>query len=453
MKRVILREIIEEPRDIKYEIFRALKTFCLILIIFLLGFFLKKNYFGMMENSRNMRFYPVSTVFYIDGIDGKSLVKDLGINGEFTLSSYGIFKDAYGKDKILAVLASGDAEESPIIKKGEYSVLTSNGYTFISNSEDEITEIKKRISRKHYEFLKNRNIKKMLKTLDVDRTKTIIAGDISYIGIEINPDARKAINKIFDKAVIQTFENDKEVTFSGEVSFKNKVADAALNVKKVSENFLKEDIKIEQFKNENPVLIIGVKDFDLWSKTFVKILKTLPDNQYNNTLKLIQTVFNFDIEEDIVKQLNGSAVFYMYSQKHALHPMLLLETKKDLAEQGKKYLNFLQLTNSSKLSEKQVNDKTFNVLSSGLYPYNLSFGSIDDSMFILGHQNIIEKYLKENNTKVKEEKCDIYVYSDIKKLFALSKNKRNKSFWRNYKNIELKLFVSPNITFSGKLDK
>ena len=71
MKKVILKEVIEEERDIKYEIFRAIKTFCLIMIFFSIGFLLKKNYSDMLKNAGNMRFYPSSTVFYLDGIEEK----------------------------------------------------------------------------------------------------------------------------------------------------------------------------------------------------------------------------------------------------------------------------------------------------------------------------------------------------------------------------------------------
>ncbi|MCR4880989.1 MAG: hypothetical protein K6A44_03445 [bacterium] len=453
MKKVILKEVIEEERDIKYEIFRAVKTFCLIMIFFSIGFLLKKNYSDMIKNAGNMRFYPSSTVFYLDGIEEKKTEQEFPFLKNSSLISYGLVKDSHGEDKFLIAAYTPDAENTHIIPKKGYSFITLNKYTFISDSEDELLELKKRLETHNFVFLKNKNIRKALKTLDGNRSKTIIISDVSYTGIEINKDARKALNKILDKIIIQTFENDKEIKFLGDVSFENKFADAALNLNNLREKFARKSIKIEKFNEKNLALIVGVKDFDLWSTTVVKMVKSLPDNQYNATLSLIQDVFNFDIEEDIVKQLNGSAVLYLYSDKKIMHPMLLLETKKDLAAQGKKYLDYLQLTNSSKLSEKQLNDKTFNVLSSGFYPHNLSFGSIDNNMFILGHQNIIEKYLEANNITFDEENCDIYFYSDIKKLYQQPKKNKKKSFWEKYKNIEVKVFMSPNVNFEGKMVK
>ena len=453
MKKFVLKEISEEPKDIKFEFFRALKTFCLILVFFVIGFFLKQNYTQMLENSRNMQFYPETTLLYIDGIDTEDLIKEFGFEKNISSASYGLFQDSHGNDKFLIVVKTPDREDTHIVTRKDYSSVTVNKYTFLSNSEEKLLEFQKKEGYRRNSFLKNKNIRKSLKTLDKARTKTIIVSDISYIGIAINPDARKTINKIIDKIIIQTFENNEEITFSGNVTFENKIADAALNFNKLIEKFAKKDIKIEKYDTENLAMIIGVKDFDLWSTTLMKIIKSFPDNQYNATISLIQSVFNFDIEEDIVKQLNGNATFYMYSDKKVLHPMLLLETKKDLAVQGKKYLNFLQLTNNSKLSEKQMNNKTFNVLSGGFYPHNLIFGSIDDSLFILGHQNIIESFLNREKEEFTQENCDIYFYSDIRKITLPLKSNKTKSFWTRYKNIEMKIFMSQGIYFSGRLVK
>ena len=454
MKRVILKEVAEEPRDIKYEIRRAIKTLFLIVMVFFVGFVFKKNYDDMLENSRNLKFYPSSTVLYIDGLDAKGVAKEFNVsNKNVSLASYGIFKDEHGNDKFLIAIATPDEEDSHIIAKKNYSLLASQGYTFVSNSEKELTNVKNRQETKEYAFLKNKNIKKALKTLAPYRVKTIIVDDVSYVGIPINHDARKAMNKIFDKIIIQTFEDFKTIEFSGEVTFNNKMASVAVKLNNLREKFAKRNIKVEQFNKKNLAMVVGVKDFDLWSTTMMRLVKSMPDNQYNATLSLIQSVFKFDIEKDIVKQLNGSAVLYIYSGKKTLHPMLLLETKKDLAVQGKKYLNFLQLTNNAKLSEKQIQDKTFNVLSSGFYPHNLSFGSLDESMFILGHQSIIEKFIDSEQKDFVTENCDIYFYSDIKKVTANAKKTKNKSFWNDYKSVEIRAFMSPNINFSGRITK
>ena len=454
MKRVILKEVNEEPKDLGYEIRRAIKTLFVITMVFFVGFVFKKNYNDMLENSRNMRFYPASTVLYIDGLDAKEVAKEFGLSEKkVSQASYGIFKDKHGEDKFLIAVFSPDEEDTHIITKKGYSLLTSQKYTFISNSEETLSNVKECQKTKKYNFMKNKNIKHALKTLAPYRVKTIIVDDVSYVGIPINYDARKAMNKIFDKIIIQTFEDFNTIEFSGEVTFNSKMISVATKLNNLREKFAKRSIKIEQYNKKNLAMTVGVKDFDIWSTTLMKLVKSMPDNQYNATLSLIQSIFNFDIEKDIVEQLNGSAVLYIYSDKKNLHPMLLLETKKDLAVQGKKYLNFLQLTNNSKLSEKQLHDRTFNVLSSGFYPHNLSFGSLDDNMFILGHQSIIEKFLDNENEDYTIENCDIYFYSNIKKLSAHNKKVKNKSFWNNYKTIEIKAFISPSINFSGKITK
>ncbi|MCQ2957675.1 MAG: hypothetical protein MJ180_02110 [Candidatus Gastranaerophilales bacterium] len=66
MEKIIPREVKEEPKDIKYECFRAIKTFLIILIVFCIAAFVKKQYFNMLENSRFVKFYPANTLFYID---------------------------------------------------------------------------------------------------------------------------------------------------------------------------------------------------------------------------------------------------------------------------------------------------------------------------------------------------------------------------------------------------
>lgn len=454
MKRVILKDINEEPRDVKYEIHRTIKTLFLIVMLFFVGFVFRKNYNDMLENSRNMRFYPLSTVLYIDGLDAKGVAQEFGFSDKnVSLASYGIFKDEHGEDKFLIAVYSPEAEDTHIITKDKYSLLTQDKYTFISDSEEELVILKEHQDTQKNVFLKNKNIKKALKTLAPYRTKTIVVSDVSYVGIPINYEARKAMNKVFDKIIIQTFEDFNAIDFEGEVTFESKMASVAVKINNLREKFTKRNIKIEKYNEKNLAMVLGVKDFDLWSTTLMRLVKSLPDNQYNATISLIQSVFNFDIEKDIVKQLNGSAVLYIYTGKKTLHPMLLLETKKDLAVQGKKYLNFLQLTNNAKLSEKQIKDRTFNVLSGGFYPHNLSFGSIDDNMFILGHQNIIEKYLDNDQNDFVTENCDIYFYSDIQKLTQQGKKAQNNGFWKNYKTIEVRTFMSPNINFSGRLTK
>lgn len=453
MKKVVLKEIDIEPRDIKYEIIRAIKTFVIILVLFLLYFSLKQNYNAMLEKGRNMRFYPVSTVFYIDGIKTQNYIPDFEFSEDVNIASYGIFKDSFNNNKFLLVAYTPEKENTLAIKKESYYLATIKGYTFITDSEYELEKIRERIKLKNYEFLKNRNLKKLVKKLDNDRTKTIFISDVTYTDIGLHTDVNKIINKIFDKAIIQTFEKDGNIEFIGELTFKNKIANAALLIKEWREKFSDKTIKLNYFGKDKLALVVGIKDFDLLTNTLVKILKSRPNNQYNKTITFMQSFFDFNIEEDIVTQLGGSAVFYAYEDEMALHPVILVETKKDIAVQGKKYLNFLQIEDKAKIFEKQYYGKTYNVLRTEYYPYNLSFGSFNEKLFVLGHQNIIEKYLNSEYQQSLESDSDIYFYSDIQKVYNFSKNNRKRNFWSDYKSVEIKFDLSSTPNFQGKLVK
>ena len=49
MDKIIPREVQEQPKDFKYECFRAIKTFLVILIVLSLGLILKKQYNDMLK--------------------------------------------------------------------------------------------------------------------------------------------------------------------------------------------------------------------------------------------------------------------------------------------------------------------------------------------------------------------------------------------------------------------
>ena len=447
-KKFIIREIKEKPLDMKFEFFRTIKTFCLIMIIFCIGFIFRKGYFDTLENSRFMKFYPTSTVFYQD-FTNIGEFKEFKLPKDYQSISYGIFKDDRGKDKFLMVAKTPDSD-TPIIDTKEYSLFTKDGYTFLSNSELELKNLKKRIETKNYEFIKDKNIKKLIKNLDKNRDYTIVITNIEYIGLPIDEDIKKIFDKVFDKTIIQIFNRNNGIEISGEITFKNNIIDIAATAKQITENFTNRNIKIDNFNTTNLALVMGVKDFDLWTKTFLQITKTLQDNQYSETFNLIQNDFNTNFEEDIAQKLDGNAVLYLFNDKKTLHPMIVLQTKKDIVKQAQKYLSFLQLQNISELKEKEVNNRTFNVLSSGFYPYNLSFTTLDTNLFILGHQNIIESYINDENKNSAAKKCDFYLFANISKTPILNKNK---GFWSNYKTMEFELHLSPSINFVGKLTR
>ncbi len=448
MRKIILKDIVEKESDTGFAFFRTIKTLCLIMIIFCISFVYKKGYIEMLENSRFMRFYPASTVFYQD-FTSIGDFEEFQLPSEYQSVSYGIFKDERGKDNFLMVAKTPDAD-TPIIDTKEYSLFTKDGYTFISNNGAELMNVQKRVSEKNYEFIKDNNFKKMLKKLDKKRDYTIVITDANYIGIPIDTDTKNILSKVFDTSVIQLYKQDNGFHIKGEIIFKNKIAGMAATAKSITENFTNRTISIESFDTDKIALVAGVKDFDLWTKTFMQATKTMQKNQYGETFNLIQNGFNSNVEEDIIKKLSGNAVFYLFKDKKDLHPMIVVQTKRDLAKQAQKYLSFLQLQNNSKLSEKQINNQTYNILSTGFYPYNLSFTTSNENLFILGHQNIIESYLNKEPKEKITKKCDFYLFADLNKT-PLFKN--NKGFWSGYKTMELELKLAPSVNFEGKLTK
>lgn len=441
-------EIIENPIDQRFENFRTIKTLCIIMIIFCIGLIFRNDYIKLVENSRFLKFYPTTTVFYQEFTDIGEF-NNLKIPEEFKKASYGIFLDDRGQENFLMISQTSD-EDTPIIDTPKYSMFTQNGYIFLSDNPEELENLQHRINHKNYEILHDKNIKKLLKTLDKKRDFTIMISDINYIGLPVDSEIKEILSKIFDKAIIQVFKDKENIKVSGELTFKNKIANLASCAKQLAENFSFRQIKIEKFSEEKPVLIIAVKDFDLWTKTFLHITKNLPDNQYSATFDLIQNVFHSDIESDIIQKLNGNAVFYLFKKNDILHPMLILETKRNLANQIRKYFSFLQLQNKSTLTEKELNNKTYNVLSSGIYPHNLSFGNFNDKLFAIGHQNIIENFAEKQENNILVENCDFYLYTNVNTLPILHKNT---GFWTGYNTIELKLSLTPDVKFEGSLIK
>jgi len=447
-KKISLKEIIVPPKDEGYELYRAIKTFCIIMIIFCMAIVFRTCYLDMLNNSRFLKFYPKTTVFYQDFTDIGEF-RELQLSEEYQSLGYGIFKDDRGKDRFLLVAKTPDSD-TPIIDTPEYSMFTKDGHTFLSDSPEELEKLLERIKHSRYEFLQDNNVKKLVKNLDENRDYTILIADADYIGLPLDAEIKTVLNKILDKTIIQVYKTENGVDVKGEITFKNKVVSIASKAKHLTESFAFRKIKVEKFSDEKPVVVFGVKDFDLWTKTFMQVAKSLPKNQYSATLALIQNDFNSDVEVDIIEKLNGNAIFYLFNDKEVLHPMLFLETKQNLVAQVKKYFNFLQLQNSSTITEKEVDDRTFNILSSAIYPYNFSFGEYENRSFIVGHQNIVENYVENKNKEVFPINSDFYLYADVKKLPILTKND---GFWTGYNTVELKLSLAPDVKFAGSLLK
>ena len=363
--------ILEQPKDLKHEYFRAIKTLCIIMIIFCLAIVYQNRYKNMLDNSRFMKFYPQTTVFYQD-FKNMGNFSNMQLPQKYQAISYGIVKDDRGKDKFLMVAKTPD-KDTPIIDTENYSLFTKDGYTFISNSNEELKNLQKRLETKNYEFIKNKNLINLIKNLDKNRDYTILITNLDYIGIPIDEEFKTSADKIFDKAIIQIYNEKNGIKFKGELTFENDIANIVANIKMLADGFSNKEILIDSFNKENASLIIGIKNFDLWIKAISNFLKTRSTNQYKNTFKQIQKDFNFDIEKDIIQKLNGNAVLYLSEDKDTLAPLIILETKQDLAKEAQKYLGFLQLQNNSKMTEKEVNQKNLTVFSNNRYPHNFSF--------------------------------------------------------------------------------
>jgi len=448
MDKIVPRETIDENEDITYEYSRAIKTFCIIMVVFCIGFILKRDYNNLLDNSRFLKFYPENTLYYEDFSDAKDF-KKIKTSDNYSSLSYGIFKNERGIDKFL-IVAKTEEENTPILDKRKYSYFIKDGYAFLSNDISELMNVQTRLSQHKYAFLKHKGIKKAISKLDKTRDYTIIIDNSSYANLKVTSDIEKAVDKVFDKAVIQVFNENNGLRFNGEITFENNLAGAAINIKKLSECFTNRNIKIGTFQKDNIALIVAVKDFDLWTQAMIDLSKNLPKNQYSETVSLIQNIFNSDVETDIVKKLNGNAVFYLFKEKRDLHPMLTIETKQDIESQVQKYFSFLQLSNSLQLSKKEINNQQLNILKGKVYPYNLSFGMLDNNLFLLGHQKIIENFIENSKSEVIEKDSDFYFFANINKTPAL---KKNKGFWNGYKTLEVNLFLKPHITFNGTMTK
>jgi len=444
IKKIILKEIQEKHTDANYDYYRLIKTLCLIMIIFCIGIILRNKYSNLMENSRFLKFYPETTFFYQDFKDIGTFSK-LEIPQEYRKFSYGIFRTNLGEEKYLFI-AQTQTPNTPIINSGQYFLFTNNSYTFISNYPQELENIQHRIQKKQFALLKDTSFRKLIKKLDQNRDNTIIVSDFNYLNLPVDKEFKEQIGTIFDKVVVETKKTNNGLIIDGEIIFKNKIAGLAANAKRIAEKFSLRKIKIENFKTQQPIIIVGVKDFDLWTKTLLQITKNLPQNQYIKTFNLIQNNFHSDIEKDIVKKLNGNAVLYIFKENEVFHPLLTVETNRNLVNQARKYFDFLQVQNKSRFEEKEIDDKIFSVLNSGFYPHNLSFANFGDNLFTLGHQNILEAYARKNPKNYFTSSGDFYIFADIQNIEF---TKKHKGFWSGYKNIELKFTLAPNVNFHG----
>ena len=119
MRKLNPNDVVEETPDIKYEYFRAIKTFCIIMIIFCAGFLLQKEYNALLENSRFLKFYPFETLYYEDFSDAKDF-KRIKLEKDYSSLGYGIFKDKRGNDKFL-IVAKTTEDDSHIVDGNSYS--------------------------------------------------------------------------------------------------------------------------------------------------------------------------------------------------------------------------------------------------------------------------------------------------------------------------------------------
>ena len=62
-KKISLKEIIVPPKDEGYELYRAIKTFCIIMIIFCMAIVFRTCYLDMLNNSRFLNIHLVMIKF------------------------------------------------------------------------------------------------------------------------------------------------------------------------------------------------------------------------------------------------------------------------------------------------------------------------------------------------------------------------------------------------------
>ncbi|MDD3593721.1 MAG: hypothetical protein PHX18_03735 [Candidatus Gastranaerophilales bacterium] len=409
---------IDSDNDVCCSKSSAILTFLVILIFAFFAFYMQAKYSDILVKSRFLKFYPSNTMVYKD-FDSPKALKSFDVpfdTKDVKAFSWGAIKNTETTNNVLFILKNNTTEEEDTLireKQGFY-YFVNDEYTYISDSEIELELLKDRIIANKFEIFESKNIKYLVKNLEDKRNATFIILNSNYLN-ELTNMSLPA--RFLDKTAFSVTYNDEGFISDGVITFKDKKLVMAVWLKELLSIFNPETPFVEFFNENNIAAVIWVNNFDLFAKSFSFLRKNIGDNQYTTLLNLLEDTVNLNFEFDIAQNLKGDGVFYLFNQKKQLQPMLLLETKKDIATPVRKAFDSMQFQKNTKISQIEVNRQTVNVLSSKYLPYNLNFTNLNDEKFLIGHQAILEKYLTSQKSKIElPSDTDVFVYLNTKKI-------------------------------------
>lgn len=415
------------------------------LVIFFFIFFTVKinsQYAQLLEDSRFVKFYPENTLYYQD-FNNPNNFKDIK-NFKFLKNAnslgYGKIYPERGTPYYLIIAKSDEDIDIPQNIPGSF-LLKQDDYIFISDSETVLFDLVKRIETKQYGFFENRNVKNAIKKLPEDRDETVIIQNPFYFDSSIDNSYASIFNKLFSSCAF-SIKNDDIVKISGFFTYKENNIFGAAVLNKLFDLFSPKTMTINYLNKDNLAFFVGIKNFDKLANIFYFLNKNLKNN-YSDTLNAIEEDFNLTLKDEFVDYLKGNAFFYIFQSKEGLEPLVVLETKKDFSSQINKLAMFLPLpSNTLKLSEREMNSGTINVLSYKNYPKELHY-TTKANLFLLGFQNIIEEYTSENKMESFVSHNDVNVFLDFKYSNASKFIHSDK-----YKNAVVTIDFDKNLNFN-----
>ena len=388
-------------------------TFLVIFLFVLFTFKINSQYTQLLNESRFIKFYPENTLYYQDFNNPKKFkdIKKFKFLENAKSLSFGKIYQERGNSNYLIIAKANEDIDIPKNLKNSF-VLKEADYIFISDNETILFDLVKRIESKNYGFFGNRNVKNAIKKLPADRDETVIIQNPFYFDDSIDNSYTSIFNRLFSTCAL-SIKNKDTVEISGFFNYKENNIFGAAILNEVFDFFSPKTMTINYLNKDNLAFFIGIKNFDKLANIFWFLNKNLKNN-YTDTFNAIEEDFNLNLKDEFVDYLKGNAFFYIFQSKEGIEPLVVLETKRDFSSQIKKLSMFLPLpTNNLKISERELNSGTINVLSYKNYPKELHY-TTKANLFLLGFQNIIEEYTSENKLGSFVSHNDVNVFLDFK---------------------------------------
>ena len=425
--------------------FAYVSLFVTFIVIALFVFFtinINSRYHELLDGSRFAKFYPENTLFYQDFNNPKNFkyLKKFEFLKNANSISYGKIYPERGEPSYLIIAKSVEDIKIPEKLKNIF-VLKHDDYIFVSDSETILYDAIKRIEKNDYGFFELRDVKNAIKKLSDDRDETVIIINPFYLDNDIDNSYISIFNKLFSSCAFGVRKGEI-VEVSGFFNYKENNIFGAAILNEFFDFFSPKTMTINYLNKDNLAFFVGIKNFDKLANIFCFLNKNIKNN-YTDTLNAIEEDFNLTLKDEFVDYLKGNAFFYIFQTNEGLEPLIVMETKRDFSSQVKKLSMFLPLpTNNLKISERELNNGTINVLKYKNYPKELHY-TTKANLFLLGFQNNIEDYVSEKNIESFVSKNDVNLFLDFKYPNA-SKFINTK----NYKSAALSIDFDENLNFN-----